>query len=562
MPDPKIEHDLAELLDDQWWRLNNLYWIQGLDENENLIKMKFIPNDVQEKYYFDAWWRNVILKSRQHGMSTEIAILQLDQCLFNPQQTCGIIDKSDDDCKKKLAKQKYAYDHLDDPDDPITAQLGAAVKEAVKLVPPCNEHNLTFSNESKIWAATNHRGGTFAYLWISELGFTSYYFPKKASEIKTGALNTVHKGSKVVIESTHEGGKAGLNYDMIRLAQSSPDADNMTHLDWQFHFFGWHEDPKCSLELPKGQKLELTDEQKEYFDELLVNEGLDLSEEQKHWYIKKELEQKDDMKKEYPSTTEEAINAVVKGAIYGKEISKMRKEKRIKDFAMDSAYPLMSFWDLGQTDYTCMGLLQFTGRDFSVLDNFAHHGEDYRFYMAKLEEWERKWGLISADFIPHDGKQHSGPNPESWEECFKKGKRNNVILVPRTPDIWIGIRHLRGLLSRMWIHKTNCSKEFLIGQNMSAERIPSLIDSLEAYHTKPTVTEARIQELPVHDNHSHNCSMLRTFAEAHARGLLIGNTELERNSRRGGRGVRVIHDKVDARKAKHSGARRQPRILS
>ena len=33
------------------------------------------------------------------------------------------------------------------------------------------------SNGSKVWAGTKMRGGTLQFLWITELGYTSYYNP-------------------------------------------------------------------------------------------------------------------------------------------------------------------------------------------------------------------------------------------------------------------------------------------------------------------------------------------------------------------------------------------------
>ena len=231
---------IADKLRDRAWRLNNLYWI----ENEHGIKEKFRMNWAQRAFFTALWWLNVVLKARQLGLSTCSLVLMLDRCLFNKGQTCGIIDKTEDDAKKKLDRIEFAYDHLDDPEDPDTAMVGAAVKQAVKLLKN-NSKELQFSNQSKVWAGTSLRGGTIQMLLISELGYISFFNPKKAQEIKTGALNTVHKGNIVIIESTHEGGKYGVNYDMIKVAQESPaDPPALTEMDWRFHFFAWWQNPE------------------------------------------------------------------------------------------------------------------------------------------------------------------------------------------------------------------------------------------------------------------------------------------------------------------------------
>ena len=550
------EQELMQYLDDKMWRMNNLYWIKGLSETGAIKKMKFRMNAVQRDFFKNQWWRSVVLKSRQHGASTLIGIDILDNALFNPGQVCGIIDKNDTDAIKKLAKLKYAYDQLDDDEDPTTAVLGAGIKEAYRLV-KSNEHVMEFSNQSQIYAGTNFRGDTLSYLHVSELGYTAYFFPPKAEELRSGTINTVHQDSKIVIESTHEGGKFGLNYEFIKLAQESPDGPDASHLDWRFYFYAWFEDPKNVTPLPPAG-LVCGSEHQKYFKELAENHDIHLTDEQKNWYIKTQAVQKDAMKKEHPSTAEEALNAAIKGAIYGQLISELRRKKRIIDFEMDASYPLWTFWDVGQSDYTSIILLQFTGREYSILDFFTWHGEDYRFYVAKLEEWERAYGFIKGDFLPHDGEHKIGAKRDSWQKALQDAGRKNVRIVPRTPDLWVGIRHLRALLPRCWIHASNCSVEREIGFGSDLEVVPSLLTCLEGYHTKPTETGARIMEMPVHDNTSHTCDALRTFAEAHARGMLDGATSIERDSRRGGRRVNVITE--DFKKRSTSG-RRRPRVI-
>ena len=53
---------------DQWWRLCNLYWIIN-DDGE---RVKFYPNDAQERLYRNLWYLNLVLKARQQGFSTYV----------------------------------------------------------------------------------------------------------------------------------------------------------------------------------------------------------------------------------------------------------------------------------------------------------------------------------------------------------------------------------------------------------------------------------------------------------------------------------------------------------
>ena len=485
---------------------------------------------MQNTFLDDMWWLNAVPKSRQHGLSTIIQLLELDTSLFNKDQTCGIVDKTDNDAKKKLAKIRYAYDNLDYSPEPgnekalfekaehiDTSKLGAAIKEAVAMT-RSNDHELEFSNDSKIWTGTSLRGGTCQFLHISELGPIAFNYPAKAEEIRAGALNTVHVGSKIVIESTHEGGRYGLNYEMIDLALKSPPREQMTQMDWQLHFFAWWQDPKNSLQLPPGG-FNFSAEHTEYFRELDQVHGIQTSREQRHWYVKKELTQKGAMLKEHPSTLDEALNAAIQGAIYGKQLVALKKKKRVYDFEHDSNAPFYTFWDIGKSDYMSCWLIQPWGRDFGLLNYFSWFGEGEAFYMAKIHDWEREYDCrISHHFFPHDVSKDSGPGL-TWEQAFREAGMKNLIRVPVTPDVWIGIKHMRGLFNRCWIHHTNCSVEW---PTDDGRIVPSGLSVLEGYRTKIQESGGKIDEMPVHDECSHGADALRTFAEAHMRGMLPG----------------------------------------
>src|SRR3989344_2447817 len=91
-PEPRIT-----LNEEQWadwrWRLHNLYRIvtdQGHD-------IPFRPNEMQTYFLNTFWYLNVILKARQHGFTTLIDLLMLDQCVFNSNINAGIIAHNLDD---------------------------------------------------------------------------------------------------------------------------------------------------------------------------------------------------------------------------------------------------------------------------------------------------------------------------------------------------------------------------------------------------------------------------------------------------------------------------------
>ena len=92
------------VLSSQLWRLEHLYWI----ENKAGQLQRFSLNRAQRRLHERLWYRNDILKARQLGISTYVAMLMLDMSLFRSNFHCGIIDKSLPDAQQKLAKLHFA----------------------------------------------------------------------------------------------------------------------------------------------------------------------------------------------------------------------------------------------------------------------------------------------------------------------------------------------------------------------------------------------------------------------------------------------------------------------
>src|ERR1700688_4667785 len=89
----------AVTLGDPEWRIDNLYWIR----DEQGQEVRFVRNEAQRRWWQERWFLNVILKARQLGFSTEIALEILDACLFTPNTTAGTIASHPPRAGAKLA---------------------------------------------------------------------------------------------------------------------------------------------------------------------------------------------------------------------------------------------------------------------------------------------------------------------------------------------------------------------------------------------------------------------------------------------------------------------------
>lgn len=216
-------------------------------------------------------------------------------------------------------------------------------------------------------------------------------------------------------------------------------------------------------------------------------------------------------KESYEREFECSFNAAIPGSIYGSEVAALRARKRVADLPHEIMHPMFTFWDLGQSDYTCIWLLQLVGREILVLNYYSGTGRTPAHYAEVIAAWEREYDKrIAAHYLPHDSvtKDRSG---RTWMDDLRDAGMREMKMVPRIPDVWLGINHVRGLMPRMFFHKTNCSKTFGDGGDTA---IPSGLDCLEYYHKRETAQSGLISVDPFHDEFSHGADAMRTFAEA------------------------------------------------
>lgn len=91
---PTNREELERCLKDPEWRLFSgcLYkiMVKGDDkedgEEADSFVLPFKPNRAQKRFMRRLWHRNIILKARQLGFTTLIAIMWLDHALFNADQ--------------------------------------------------------------------------------------------------------------------------------------------------------------------------------------------------------------------------------------------------------------------------------------------------------------------------------------------------------------------------------------------------------------------------------------------------------------------------------------------
>lgn len=446
----KVRDEYAATFGNRMWRLCNIYWIT----DETGREVPFYPNDEQMDFLENRHDFNCILKARRLGFSTVIQLDGLDDCVFNSNIEFGIIAQSLEDARSIFrSKIKFAYDRLPE-------QIKAAVSATTD-----SANEIRFSNGSGIRVGTSLRGGTLQRLHVSEYGKISAKFPEKAREIKTGALNTVHAGQLIDIESTAEG-QGGEFHSLCQRAEKLLQAKTeLTALDPRFHFYPWW--MKTSHRLP-NHGVSVPQRLKTYFESLQAEHGISLDDAQRAWYVKKEEQMgPEDMKREFPSTAREPFEVAVDGAYFAHQMAKARHDGRLCRLPVESGVAINTFWDLGRNDNNAIWMHQRVAKEERFIGFYQNSGESLAHYVTELSDWKPAdvpWG---THYLPHDAKvtDLSRTDNLTREQVIQDLGLKNTRIVPRIADLQTGIETTRNSIGACWFDEEACAEGIICLDN-------------------------------------------------------------------------------------------------
>lgn len=439
--------ELEACLADPAWRLSNLYTIMVKgDEGEPDLVMPFRPNRAQLRFMLRLWNRNIILKARQLGFTTLIAIIWLDHALFVPNSRCGIIAQDQEAAAVIFRdKVKFAYDNLD-----------AALKSRLPLARDSASELLFAHNNSSVRVATSMRSGTIHRLHISEFGKICAKYPDKAREVITGSFQAVPQSGIIVVESTAEG-QDGEFYKMVQRALAyEQQGRDMTERDYRMHFFPWWEEPAYTIDA--WETVILTDKDRAYFARKEEETGVVLTPGQRAWYVAtREAEFSGDeslMWQEYPSTPEEAFQVSTEGCYYATQLADARKSGRVCRIPVLDV-PVDTFWDIGRSDSTAIWFDQNVGPDHRLIRYYEASNEKLGHYIQYLQDTGYIFG---HHYLPHDAahKRLSDTN-KSTEEMLNDLGLHNTIIVERIMDEQVGIQQTRKAFPSFVFDEEGCA---------------------------------------------------------------------------------------------------------
>lgn len=478
-----LSNKRRELLKNRFWRLNNLYFVE--DKNGKCVRFKMTPEQLE---YFDGMHdRNVILKARQLGFTTEVCIIQLDLALFHHKH-CALIAHTLPDAERLFRnKTKYAYDRLTDD-----------VKQANKVSKETTSE-IVFKKGGSVTVSTSFRGGTLYSLHVSEFGKICAKHPDKAKEIVTGAFEAVPLGGRITLESTAEG-RSGYFYQYCQDAEKLKlQGKTLNPLEWKFFFFSWWKNSEYQI-----PATEISERLKEYFSDLKVKHNIHTTPEQQSWYASKEKTLGDDIKREYPSIPEEAFQQSVEGAYYKKQFKFLYANDRVGELPSNDHLPVMTFWDLGVSDSMAIWFIRkISDECYQIIDYYENSGEGLRHYFKVLKD---KGYTYSKHYAPHDIKNRSlTGDAKSRLDIAKEGYEIEGEIysvrfeVVESIGVMDGIEQTREILKFCEFDETKCEEG---------------ISHLESYRKEWDDKKGCWKDKPLHDHTSHGADAFRMFGVA------------------------------------------------
>jgi len=500
LPLPRDAAQLARCLADPEWRLYSgcLYRIMVKGDaahGGDTYVLPFRPNAAQRRFIEQLWHRNLILKARQLGFTTLIAILWLDHALWNADQRCGMIAQDREAAEMIFRdKVKFVYDNLPEP-----------IRERFPLARDSASELLFAHNNSSIRVATSMRSGTIHRLHVSEFGKICAKTPDKAQEVMTGSIPAVPASGIIVIESTAEG-RQGEFFELVERARHLQAEHRMlTPRDYRFHFYAWWQEPAYRLD---ARNVGISAEEHAYFDRIAQAEGTTLDDEQRAWYIATRqadfLGREERMWQEYPSTPDEAFQASTDGYYFARDMLALRNRGGIREVPVLDL-PVNTFWDIGNSDGTAIWFHQSLRGEDRFIGYYEGHGEDLRHYVTYLQG--RGW-LYGTHYLPHDAEHRRlGDYNRSTRELLQAlmpGQR--MLIVPRITTLMAGIHAVRKHLKGAWFDATACRHG---------------IERLDGYKKKFSRADNRFIDQPDKANGcSEGADALRQWAQARELGML------------------------------------------
>ena len=196
------------------------------------------------------------------------------------------------------------------------------------------------------------------------------------------------------------------------------------------------------------------------------------------------------------------LKQLAEGAIFGRQITQVHKDKRLTFIPIQSNCEVMTFWDIGKNDETAIWFVQQVGKEYHFIDYYQNRLEEIEHYTKQIRKLDY---LYSMHFLPHDANhERLGMSRNIKRQLSDGGVRPNTI-VPRISHKETAIELAREIFPNCWFHK---------GDDERGKRVEQGYECLCNYRYKYIEDDDVYHQTPHHDKFSNGADAFQGFAQA------------------------------------------------
>jgi hypothetical protein len=241
-----------------------------MDKRDEIVP--FTRNRAQEHFAQHCTGRDLLLKARQLGFSTDIQGQAITRAVTSTIRCATLAHDTETTQKLRRMAERF-YDNL-----PKEMRPPRGLDNATTTTYPETQSEVTIATAG---AKNAGRGGTYNFVHGSEVAFWS-----DAKKIIAGLMQGVPEDGTIILESTPNGARGWFYQQCVKALNGEG--------IWTLHFYAWWWDDGYQLALLPGEVLEYTKDEQTLVDE----HGL--TPQQIKWRRAKEEELGDLFQQEYP----------------------------------------------------------------------------------------------------------------------------------------------------------------------------------------------------------------------------------------------------------------------
>jgi phage terminase large subunit len=212
---------------------------------------------------------------------------------------------------------------------------------------------------------------------------------------------------------------------------------------------------------------------------------------------------KQDDYEKYLFVWEGELRQLAEGAIFGKQISRLKKEGRLCSIPIQANCEVHCFFDIGKNDSTAIWFMQQVGNEYRFIDYFEARLEEVEFYTRFIKSRDYLYGTF---YLPHDADHDRLGMVRNIRQQFEDGGVRPVEIVPRVQHKATAIELAREKLHQCWFH---------LGDDARGRRMERGFETLCNYRYKFKADDNVFQLTPHHDSNSNGADAFQQFAQGY-----------------------------------------------